>query len=295
MHKYGSTEDVSHPGEYVRLNVIPEGMSVTRAAELLGVGRPALSNFLNGKAGLSQEMALRLEHTFGANRESLLDLQAEYDRRDEAIDTPVVVGRHAPTLVPIKALRIEEWADTIAAREELPALLRRLVCSTGDQLVRVDFPAFDYAQRPGWDGEVEAPIPSPWIPTGRSVWEFGCSSRPATKANEDYEKKRIRTFPSGERSERTYVFVTPRNWPEKGQWAAEKEALGEWKDVRAYDASDLEQWLEQSAETQVWFSERLGNPVEGFRSPEMCWSNWAEVCEPALSATLFSVGGRCYR
>ena len=291
MNKHGTTEDSSHPGVYVRLEVIPKGMSVTKAAELLGVGRPALSNFLNGRAALSQVMALRLEHTFGADREALLDLQARYDRRDEAIDTPVVAGRHAPTLVQIKAQEIETWADTIPAREELPALLRRLVCSTGDQLVRVDFPAFDNAQRPGWDGEVEAPIPTPWIPAGRSVWEFGCSSRPANKANDDYGNKRGRAFPIGDQREVTFVFVTPRNWHGKKQWAEEKATLGEWKDVRAYDASDLEQWLEQSAETQVWFSERLGSPVDGFRSPEMCWSEWAEVCEPSLSPALFSVTG----
>ena len=288
MAKYRTTEDTLHPGEYVRLEVIPKGMSVTKAAELLGVGRPALSNFLNGRAALSQEMALRLEHTFGADREALLDLQAMYDRRDEAIDTPVAAGRHAPTLVQIKARRIEEWADTTVARVELPALLRRLVCSTGNQLTHVDFPAFENAQRPGWDGEVEVSVPTPWIPAGRSGWEFGCSNRPATKANKDYTK-RVRAFPPGERREMTYVFGTPRNWPGKGQWAAEKAALGEWKDVRVYDASDLEQWIEQTAETQVWFSERLGDPVEGFRSPEMCWSDWADGCEPALSPSLFSL------
>ena len=288
MNKHGTTENTRHPGEFVRLEVIPKGMSVTRAAELLGVGRPALSNFLNGRAALSQEMALRLEHTFGADREALLDLQAKYDRRDEAIDTPVVAGRHAPTLVQIRAQEVERWADTTTAREELPALLRRLVCSTGDQLARVDFPAFENAQRPGWDGEVEAPIPTPWIPAGPSGWEFGCDNRPATKANKDYSK-RVRALPSGERHEITFVFVTPRNWQGKDKWAVEKAAQGDWKDVRAYDASDLEQWLEQSAETQVWFSERIGNPVEGFRSPEMCWSDWAEVCEPALSPALFSV------
>ncbi len=288
MAQYGTTEDNIHPGAYVSREVIPKGMSVTKAAELLGVGRPALSNFLNGNAALSQEMALRLERTFGADREALLDLQAKYDRRDEAIDTPVAAGRHAPTLVQITARRIEEWADTIVAREELPALLRRLVYSTGNQLTRVDFPAFDNAQRPGWDGEVELPVPTPWIPAGRSGWEFGCSERPATKANADYTK-RVRAFPSGERRKRTFVFVTPRNWPGKGKWAAEKAAQGDWKDVRAYDASDLEQWLEQSAETQVWFSERLGVPIEGFRSPEMCWSDWANVCEPVLSPSLFSL------
>lgn len=283
----GTNEETLHPGAYVSREVIPKGMSVTKAAELLGIGRPALSNFLNGNAALSQEMALRLNRTFGADREALLDLQAKYDRRDETTNTPVAAGRHAPTLVQITARSIEEWADSAVAREELPALLRRLVCSTGNQLTLVDFPAFDNAQRPGWDGEVELLIPTPWIPTGRSGWEFGCSDRPANKANADYTK-RVRAFPSEERCKRTFVFVTPRNWPGKGKWAEEKAAQGDWKDVRAYDASDLEQWLEQSAETQVWFSERLGVPIEGFRSPDMCWSDWADVCEPVLSPSLFS-------
>ena len=42
----------------------------------------------------------------------------------------------------------------------------------------------------------------------------------------------------------TFVFVTPRNWPRKEVWATEKAAHEDWKDVRAYDADDLEQWLE---------------------------------------------------
>ena len=83
---------------------------------LLGIGRPALSNFLNGKAALSQEMARRLERAFEANREYLLNLQAQYDRRDETLRTSIVAGRHAPTLIEIKARRIEEWADTTPAR-----------------------------------------------------------------------------------------------------------------------------------------------------------------------------------
>ena len=75
----------------------------------------------------------------------------------------------------------------------------------------------------------------------------------------------------------------------KEKWAAEKAARDEWKDIRVYDASDLEQWLEQSAPTQVWFAERLGKPTNGFRSLDGCWSDWAEVCDPALSPALFSV------
>ena len=46
-----------HPGSYVRRHLFPKDMTVSSAAALLGVGRPALSTFLNGKASLSQDMA----------------------------------------------------------------------------------------------------------------------------------------------------------------------------------------------------------------------------------------------
>ena len=56
-------------------------MSVTDAAKRLGVGRPALSNLLNGNSSLSPDMAVRLEKAFGADRTQLLDRQAEFDRQ----------------------------------------------------------------------------------------------------------------------------------------------------------------------------------------------------------------------
>ena len=62
------SESNVHVGQYVRDNVIPPGMTVTEAARLLGIGRPALSNFLNGRAKLSSRMALRLENAFGAGQ-----------------------------------------------------------------------------------------------------------------------------------------------------------------------------------------------------------------------------------
>ncbi len=56
----------AHPGPFIRMEVIdPLGLSVTKAAEVLGVTRPALSSLLNGHAALSPEMALRIEKAFG--------------------------------------------------------------------------------------------------------------------------------------------------------------------------------------------------------------------------------------
>ena len=282
-----TNEEKIHPGTYVKQHVIPEGMTITKAAELLGVGRPALSNFLNGKAALSSDMALRLESAFGADREYLLNLQAKFTSGGSSTyGQSVITGTHAPALFKIRAHQIENWANQTIAREELAALLRRLVHSTGQNLTLVDFPAYDNSQRHGWDGVVETSTPTPWIPDGKSGWEFGTNQNPRSKAEDDYET-RIKSVPPEERIEQTFIFVTPRNWPGKQNWTEEKVALGHWKDVRAYDASDLEQWLEQSASTQIWFAERLGLSDEGYRSLEQCWSKWAAVCEPELSPVIF--------
>ncbi len=68
-----------HPGGFVKRSVLPEGLSITAAAGVLGVGRPALSNLLNGKASLSPEMALRVEKAFRVKMDTLLRMQARYD------------------------------------------------------------------------------------------------------------------------------------------------------------------------------------------------------------------------
>jgi len=69
-----------HPGEIIRdLCINPLGLSVTKAAEALGVTRKTLSLLLNGHAGISPEMSLRLSLAFGRSPESWLQLQASYD------------------------------------------------------------------------------------------------------------------------------------------------------------------------------------------------------------------------
>ena len=70
----------AHPGRFIRTEVIePLGLSVTKAATILGVTRPALSALLNCRAALSPDMALRIEKAFGPTMDSLLQLQTAYD------------------------------------------------------------------------------------------------------------------------------------------------------------------------------------------------------------------------
>ena len=69
-----------HPGKIVRWDCLgPLGLTVTRAAQGLGVSRQALSNLVNGKADLSVEMTLRLSRAFGSSPETWLGLQTAYD------------------------------------------------------------------------------------------------------------------------------------------------------------------------------------------------------------------------
>ncbi len=69
-----------HPGEVLReLCLEPLELSVTDAAKALGVSRKTLSSILNGRSGISPEMALRLAKAFNTTPESWLNLQIQYD------------------------------------------------------------------------------------------------------------------------------------------------------------------------------------------------------------------------
>jgi addiction module HigA family antidote len=69
-----------HPGRIVRQDCVePLGLTITEGAKVLGVTRQALNNLVNGKAGISPEMAVRLSKAFGGSPEMWLRLQANYD------------------------------------------------------------------------------------------------------------------------------------------------------------------------------------------------------------------------
>ena len=69
-----------HPGDFIRTEVIEElGLTITKAAGILGVRRATLSDLLNGSASLSPEMALRIEKAFGIGMDMLLRMQAWHD------------------------------------------------------------------------------------------------------------------------------------------------------------------------------------------------------------------------
>ena len=88
----------SHPGDFIRTEIIEElGLTITQAAEILGVRRATLSALLNSNAGLSAEMALRIEKAFDVRMDMLLRMQAWHDTaKMRARASEIAVQRYEP-------------------------------------------------------------------------------------------------------------------------------------------------------------------------------------------------------
>ena len=76
----GAMNNPSHPGDLVMFGILePLALSLTKAAQILGVRRATLSDVVNGKASVSAEMAFRLHKAFGIDPDLLLRMQAQHD------------------------------------------------------------------------------------------------------------------------------------------------------------------------------------------------------------------------
>lgn len=286
-----ATMSPQHPGVYVKEFVLkPKKLAVTKAAELVGVGRPALSNFLNGKAAATQEMAARLEVAFELEPGKLLSLQAAFDAAQaKSNGASLTARRYVVPLLEFKANDFENWVNNnVAARIRFAVLIRSLVNSTA-MPSKSDFPGNDDAERPGWDGWSECEVGNPWVPAGSTGWEFGTNKDPRTKADGDYAKSVKAMARASERMKTTFVFVTPRRWPNKVEWVKKKVAEKKWRDVRAYDANDLEQWIAQSVSSQAWLAGELGLPTKEVASLDEAWQAWCGAAKSSMPAALFSI------
>lgn len=96
-----SDRQPTHPGYVVRLELEELGMTVSEAAERLGVARPTLSQLVNERKRVSPEMALRLGRFFGNGTEIWVNLQARYDRWEIEHDPRAL--REAERVEPVHA------------------------------------------------------------------------------------------------------------------------------------------------------------------------------------------------
>jgi hypothetical protein len=197
-------------------------------------------------------------------------------------------GPRAPHLV--NATDIEQWAEQHTSRTELARLARNLIDQTGDQVTRNDIRAGEGAEVPGYDGVVEAAKGTPFVPSGRSVWELGTGDDPRAKAEEDYKNRTA--SPLGEIcADTTYVVLTPRRWNKKAEWIKQKKDEGSpWKDIRVFDVDDIEAALERAPGVHFAFSDQLGNPAYGVLALEDWWNRFRTGSSPMLTNELVLAG-----
>ena len=87
-----------------------------------------------------------------------------------------------------------------------------------------------------------------------------------------------------------FVFVTPRRWADKDGWATERQAEGHWREVRVYDADDLETWLETVPAVHIWLSIRLERHSPEAHDIEGVWDDWSQATDPALTKEFILAG-----
>src|SRR5581483_5224689 len=190
---------------------------------------------------------------------------------------------------------LHHWANFQEARFRLPLLMRRLMHATVERIQRIGFPAEEGVQLAGWDGIVVVEQGNAFVPDGCSVWELGTDRNIKSKADKDYEKRC--GDPLGlDPATTSFIFITPRRWGGKGgkggkaDWVAERQKEGVWREVRAYDADDLEQWLELAPAVHIWLSILLGKHPEAAEDIASFWADWSEATKPKLHPRLLTTG-----
>jgi len=190
----------------------------------------------------------------------------------------------------INSTDLKSWAQTRDCQENLPSVIRQLIRATISNIKSISFPAGDSIVYSGWDGILESLEETEYIPKGLSVWEIGTNQDIKKKAEEDYQKRKQDTLDLNP-SEAVYIFVTPRIWAQKKKWVDEKKKENFWRDVRGYDARDLEEWLEQAPAVRAWLARHIGKYPENVLPLEDWWNEWSKATNPPFIPELV-LGGR---
>jgi hypothetical protein len=189
----------------------------------------------------------------------------------------------------VDATDLNSWSVRHDAQRRLPQVVRRLIHATVSRIERIGFPSGEGVQLGGWDGIVTVEQGNAFVCDGHSVWELGVNRDIKGKADSDYEKRK--NDPLGlNPTEAAFIFVTPRRWGGKDAWIEQRQAEGFWREVRAYDGDDLEQWLELAPAVHVWLSIALGKHPETATDLGGLWSDWSQATQPQLSPSLLTNG-----
>lgn len=191
----------------------------------------------------------------------------------------------------IDSTDLRSWANRRDCQETLPHLVRKLIRATSTTIKSIKFPSGESVLIGGWDGILEVTEETDYLPAGISLWEFGASKDPKSKADDDYAKRSAK--PLGFNPvESTFIFVTPRLWLNGADWVTKKKKDGIWKDIKVYDSEKLEEWVEIAPTVDSWLAKHIGRyPDGGIQPTNDFWEEWASGTKIKLNTEIL-LGGR---
>lgn len=194
----------------------------------------------------------------------------------------------------ISATTINSWAEANPrrAQEILPEFVIRLILATSTKIKDFNFPIENGIQYSGYDGILFSEEETDFFPNGKSVWEFGTSPDIMGKFKSDIDKRYNK--PLGEDIKNTvFIFVTLKIWNHKisiGELLNESKEKYDWKDIRIIDGSKIALWICQCPAVAIWFSEIMGEHIDGVASAEQYWEEYCNSTTPKLTADFFDTG-----
>ncbi|RLA82399.1 MAG: hypothetical protein DRG78_07320 [Epsilonproteobacteria bacterium] len=183
----------------------------------------------------------------------------------------------------ITANEIDKWSSshTRESQEILPLLIKKLIMATVEPKY-IHIPSGDSILTGGWDGILTVKKGNSFIPSGKSVWEFGTNVNINKKAEDDYKK---RTDSSSDKN-LSYIFATTKTWAKKNYFENEKNKELKWKEVKGINSDDLELWLTLTPAVHRWFARIIGKrPLNSF-DIEQSFENWSSQTNINLSTNL---------
>lgn len=198
----------------------------------------------------------------------------------------------------IYAKDLKEWSKIYPqdCRKYFPELIERLCIETNQKLSEIKFLYGDNSDHSGYDGIVTASEVSDYIPKGDSVWETGTDATYKTKAQKDYNT-RTKNPLDKDPFKTVFIFITNQIWESnKGKnsktiWLKKQNGENIWKEVRVYDAIDLEKWLRSAPTTALWLAKLLKKyPATNVQAADLFWDEWSKSSKIEFTSSLVLAG-----
>ncbi|WP_027730223.1 hypothetical protein ABL850_02990 [Variovorax paradoxus] len=189
----------------------------------------------------------------------------------------------------ITAFDLGTWAARTTSKALFPELIADLIRASVDDIGAFRFPNGEKGYIRGFDGVLQTDAGAkPFVPKGRSIWEFGLDADVSGKADGDY-KKRTNEVSAEERKDTTLVLVTAHSWDKPKlklpTWLKKKHDLNEWAAVELIDGVQLEHWLADHPGVGAWWAREVLSlmPRHGARSIDEYWGEFSNRYMPALT------------